>query len=142
MTANETAGSFAIQVDVTEGTAITKTFHMTNNPSSTPISVVSTTVNGDLLNVTSSISSAVENSGSNSVQITTSSPDGFYVGELVKIDGVATAGFNGTYTVASVIDATDFTYTDSNSTSLGISNGGTAVNALAGSQRSMVDSVT
>ena len=105
----------------------------------------SRTVNGDLLNVTSSISSAVETAGSTSVQITTSSADGFYVGELVAITGVGTAAFNGTYTVASVIDSTDFTYTDANfdSSSPGsISNGGTAVNALGGSQRSMVDSVT
>ena len=109
-----------------------------------PVAVTSVTVNGDLLNVTSSITAAVENAGSTSVQITTSSADGFYVGELVQISNVGTAEFNGTYAVASVIDATDFTYTDANfdTNSPGsISNGGTAVNALGGVQRSMVDSV-
>ena len=59
----------------------------------------------------------------------------------MAINGVATTGFNGTYAVVSVIDSTDFTYTDPTA-NLGISNGGTAVNALGGSQRSMVDSIT
>ena len=107
--------------------------------------ISSVVVNGDLLNVTSSILAAVENAGSTTVQITTSSADGFYVGELVQINNVGTAAFNGTYTVASVIDATDFTYTDANfdaSSPGSISNGGSAVNALGGVQRSMVDSLT
>ena len=103
------------------------------------IIVTSKTVNGDLLNVTSSITSVSETG--NSVQVTTTAADGFYVGELVAISGVATTGFNGTYAVVSVIDSTDFTYTDPTA-DLGISNGGTAVNALGGSQRSMVDSIT
>ena len=109
-----------------------------------PVAVTSVTVDGDLLNVTSSITSAVENAGSNTVQITTSSADGFYVGELVQISNVGTAAFNGTYAVTSVVDATDFTYIDTNfdaSSQGSISNGGTAVNALGGVQRSMVDSI-
>ena len=75
------------------------------------------------------------------MQITTAAAHGLYVGELVAINGVGTAGFNGTYAVTAVLDSTDFTYTDPTA-NLGNSNGGTAVNALGGSQRSMVDSIT
>ena len=103
-----------------------------------PITITSRTVNGDLLNVTSTITAAVETG--NSVQLTTSSADGFYVGELVYITGVGNSTFDGTYPVASVIDATDFTYTNPTA-SLGSSSGGSAVNALGGVQRSMVDSI-
>ena len=142
-----TGSPFSFTITATDSVGITasQAYTVAITGSSTPITIVSRTVNGDLLNVTSSISSAVETAGSTTVQITTSSADGFYVGELVQITSVGTAAFNGTYTVASVIDATDFTYTDANfnaSSPGSISNGGSAVNALGGAQRSMVDSIT
>ena len=113
-TATDSPFSFTITATDSVGATGSQAYSVTIASSSTPITIVSRTVNGDLLNVTSSISSAVE-TAEHQVQITTSSADGFYVGELVSITGVGTAEFNGTYTVASVIDSTDFTYTDGTS---------------------------
>jgi hypothetical protein len=46
------------------------------------------------------------------VTVTTSAANTFSVGDQVTISGVSVAGYNGTFTVASVIDSTHFTYTD------------------------------
>ncbi len=48
----------------------------------------------------------------NTVTITTTSPHGFTAGQTVQISGVTTAGYNGTFTITSVPNATSFTYTD------------------------------
>jgi uncharacterized repeat protein (TIGR01451 family) len=59
------------------------------------------------------------------VTITTNTPHTFLVGQSVTISGVGVAGYNGTFTIASVPSPTTFTYTDTN-TGLAASGGGTA----------------
>ena len=59
------------------------------------------------------------------VTITTTSPHGFLTGQSATIAGVGVAGYNGTFTIASVPTTTTFTYTDTN-TGLAASGGGTA----------------
>ncbi len=90
------------------------------------------------------IASASENS-SNVVTITTTSQSGLYVGQLVDITNVGT-GYNGTYTITGT-SADAFTYSVGSSVT-GLSPitpassaGATATAALAGPQRSMVDSI-
>ena len=61
----------------------------------------------------------------NTVTITTTVPHGLVVGQAVTIAGVGVAGYNGTFTVASVPSATTFTYTNPNP-GLPPSGGGTA----------------
>src|SRR5262249_850116 len=62
----------------------------------------------------------------NTVTITTTASNSFVVGESVEIAGVGVAGYNGTFTIASVSqDHTRFTYTNPNS-NLTASGGGTA----------------
>ncbi len=77
---------------------------------------------------TSSITAANE-SGS-TVTITTSAAHGLSLGDYVVIAGVGLSGYNGTFTVASVISTTKFTYTDSTS-GLTASSGGTSTRALS-----------
>jgi hypothetical protein len=72
--------------------------------------------------------------------LTTAAPGGFYPGELVTVAGVSVAGYDGTYSVGSVISPTTFTYT-AGAAGLAAGTGGTATSALAGPQRSMVDSL-
>jgi subtilisin-like proprotein convertase family protein len=60
----------------------------------------------------------------NTVTITTLGQHGFQVGNSVTISGVGVAGYNGTFTVASVTQDS-FTYTDNNITNAGPSGGGT-----------------
>ena len=122
--------NFTVTATDSDGATASQTYSIAINTA--PIAVTGATVNGDLLNAASTITAADETG--NSVQITTAAAHGLYVGELVAINGVGTAGFNGTYAVTAVLDSTDFTYTDPTA-NLGNSNGGTAVNALAGSQR-------
>jgi autotransporter-associated beta strand protein len=61
----------------------------------------------------------------NTVTITTQSPHGFAVGQMVQISGVGTAGYNGTFTILSTTPTT-FTYTDPVA-GLANSGGGTAL---------------
>ena len=61
----------------------------------------------------------------NSVTITTSSALGIQVGQTVTISGVGTAGYNGSFVIASVPSSTTFTYFDATA-SLGSSSGGFA----------------
>ena len=83
--------------------------------------------------------------------VTTASANGYVAGESVIIAGVSAGGttnnaYNGTYVVGTVLSPTSFTYTASAS-GLAAGSGGTAsttaANAglLAGTQRSMVDSI-
>ena len=67
-------------------------------------------------------------SASATATIQTSSPHGLSAGQLVTITGVGVAGYNGTFSVASVIDATHFTYNAANG-GLTASGGGTAAAA-------------
>ena len=60
----------------------------------------------------------------NTVTITTTAAHNFAVGDVVNISGVGVAGYNGTFTIASVPSTTTFTYTDSAS-GLANSGGGT-----------------
>jgi hypothetical protein len=57
------------------------------------------------------ISAATETS--NTVTITTGVPHGFTAGQQVVIAGVTPSGYNGAFTIASIVDSTHFTYTDS-----------------------------
>ncbi len=59
------------------------------------------------------ISAATESS--TTVTITTGVANGFSAGQQVVISGVTQAGYNGTFTIASIIDSTHFTYTDATS---------------------------
>ncbi len=99
-------------------------------------------VGGAVDEISWAIASASENS-SNVVTITTTSQSGFYVGELVDITNIATAGYNGTYTITSTA-SDSFTYSVASSVTVlatDSSGGGMATAALAGPQRSMVDSI-
>ena len=68
---------------------------------------------------------SVASESGNTVTITTSSANNFVAGEEVIIGGVSATGYNGTYTIAKIVDSTHFTYTDSTS-GLGSGTGGTA----------------
>ena len=63
----------------------------------------------------------------NVVSITTAAPHGFIVGQSVTIAGLTPAGYNGTFTVASVPTTTTFTYVDTNSGLTATTTTGTAV---------------
>jgi len=69
-------------------------------------------------------------SASCTATIQTTVAHGFVVGQLVTTSGIGVAGYNGTFTIASVPDATHFTFTAA-SGGLAASGGGTA--AAAGS---------
>jgi hypothetical protein len=75
--------------------------------------------------------------------ITTAAANGFTAGQVVTISGVSVSGYNGIFTIANIVDATDFTYTTAGS-NLNSGSGGTAAlnSLLSGAQRSMVDSIT
>ncbi len=64
------------------------------------------------------------------VTITTSAPHGLSAGQLVTISGVGVAGYNGTFPVVSVPNATQFTYAVGAS-GLAASGGGTAASATS-----------
>jgi hypothetical protein len=61
----------------------------------------------------------------NTVTITTTALNGFTAGDPVKIAGVGVAGYNGTFTIATIVSTTKFTYTDATA-GLAASGGGTA----------------
>src|SRR6266852_2985520 len=67
-------------------------------------------------------------SASATVTIATSAVHGLVAGQSVTISGVGVSGYNGTFGVASVIDATHFTYS-ATAGGLGASGGGTAAAA-------------
>ena len=48
----------------------------------------------------------------NTVTITTTSPHGFVMGQLVAITGVGVGGYNGVFPIVSVVNPTTFTYTN------------------------------
>jgi hypothetical protein len=77
------------------------------------------------ISITSSAKNGATESG-NTVTITTSNPHGLVAGQTVLISGFsgAYAGYNGTFTVASVPSTTTFTYTDT-ITGLGKAGSGT-----------------
>jgi len=62
------------------------------------------------------------------VTIQTAAPHGLTSGQLVTIAGVAVTSYNGTFSVASVLDSTHFTY-NASSGGLAASGGGTAMAA-------------
>ena len=74
---------------------------------------------------TTAVNIATATEVGNTVTITTAAPHGFSVGSVTTIAGVGVAGYNGTFTITSVLSPTTFTYTDS-STGLAASSGGTA----------------
>jgi hypothetical protein len=96
------------------------TFAVVSVPSSTQFTFVSGT-NG----LASSGGGTV---ASSTVTIQTTSPHNLAAGQLVTIAGVGVSGYNGTFSVASVIDSTHFTY-NTYSGGLAASGGGTAMAA-------------
>ena len=69
---------------------------------------------------------AVVTGATQTVTITTTSPHGFAIGQVVTIANVSQTGYNGVYTIASVPSTTTFTYTVTTSLSLSNATGGTA----------------
>src|SRR5262249_53369425 len=65
----------------------------------------------------------------NVVTLTTASPHGLQVGQTVTLAGVAPAGYNGTYTVASVTSNTTFTVALPTNPGTYVSGTGTAATA-------------
>ncbi len=91
--------------------------------------------------VTATISTA--KSSGTTATITTMAPHGFTAGQVVTISGVSVGGYNGTFTIASVLTTNTFTYTTSGSNLSEADNSGSATlnSALDGPQRSVVASV-
>jgi hypothetical protein len=58
----------------------------------------------------STISAASWSSNTDLVTITSAAANNFAVGQTVVIAGMTPSGYNGTYTINSIIDSTDFTY--------------------------------
>ncbi len=81
-------------------------------------------------NLSSSITAA--SWSSNSVTITTAAANNFSVGQTVVISGMAPSGYNGTFTVASVISSTQFTYSLSNNPGTATSFGMATLNLATG----------
>ena len=74
------------------------------------VSVLSTTQFTYIAGATGLANSGGGTAASATVTIQTSAAHGLSVGQLVTISGVGVGGYNGTFSVASVIDATHFTY--------------------------------
>src|SRR6266481_537363 len=92
------------------------------------ISVLSTTQFTYISGATGLANSGGGTTASATVTIQTSAAHGLSAGQLVTTTGVGVAGYNGTFNVASVIDATHFTYYAANG-GLAASGGGTAAAA-------------
>jgi fibronectin-binding autotransporter adhesin len=106
------------------GTAVTLT--ATVSPTITSSTAPTGTVT--FYNDSVTISSAAETT--NTVTITTASPENYVGGDTVSIANVGDANYNGTFTIASVISSTQFTYTDNAITNEAASGGGTAAQVL------------
>ncbi len=74
---------------------------------------------------TSAISAASESGGTVTITMSTANPTGLTMGDGVTINAVSVAGYNGSFTVGTIIDSTHFTYTDP-TTGLAAGSGGTA----------------
>ena len=68
----------------------------------------------------------------NTVTITTTSAHNLSVGNTVTITGVSAAGYNGTWTVASIVSSTKFTYTNPTSGLAASGSGSVACSAING----------
>ncbi len=94
------------------------------------VAVLSATQFTYILGVSGLAASGGGTSASCTATIQTSIPHGFSLGQLVTTSGIGVAGYNGTFTVSSVPDATHFTFTAATG-GLAASGAGTA--AAAGS---------
>src|SRR5579863_1922230 len=92
------------------------------------VSVLSATQFTFIAGATGLANSGGGTSASAAVTIQTSAAHGLSAGQLVTITGVGVSGYNGTFSVASVIDATHFAYYAANG-GLAASGGGTAAAA-------------
>jgi len=92
------------------------------------VSVLSTTQFTYIAGATGLANSGGGTSSSATVTVQTSAAHGLSAGQLVTISGVGVAGYNGTFSVANLIDATHFTYYAA-SGGLAASGGGTATAA-------------
>jgi hypothetical protein len=92
------------------------------------VSVLSTTQFTYITGATGLANSGGGTSASATATIQTTAAHGFSTGQLVGITGVGVAGYNGTFSVASVVDATHFTF-NAYSGGLAASGGGTAAAA-------------
>ena len=107
--------------DGTAGDNYTTTFHVVSGTPApgdvllTPPTVLATVPDfargPNTPNLTIASSNGATESG-NTVTITTTSGHGYTVGQTVVIAGVTVAGYNGTFTIASIPSSTTFTYTD------------------------------
>jgi hypothetical protein len=92
------------------------------------VSVLSSTQFTYIAGATGLANSGGGTSASATVTIQTTAAHGLSAGQLTTISGVGVAGYNGTFSVASVIDATHFSY-NAGSGGLAASGGGTAAAA-------------
>src|SRR5579859_807086 len=93
------------------------TFPVASVPSSTQFTYI--------LGVSGLAASGGGTSASCTATIQTSAAHGFVAGQLVTTSGIGVAGYNGTFSIASVSDSTHFTFTALNG-GLAASGGGTA----------------
>ena len=98
------------------------------NGTFTVLGVLSSTQFTYVAGATGLANSGGGSSASATVTIQTTAAHGLVAGQLVTISGVGIAGYNGTFTVAIVIDSTHFTYV-AGSGGLAASGGGTAAAA-------------
>ena len=82
----------------------------------------------DVLNATAAIAAAGATETGSTVTITTTTNETLAVGQSVTIVGVGVSGYNGKWTVASVISPTKFTFTDTTA-GLAASGGGTVTSS-------------
>jgi hypothetical protein len=81
-------------------------------------------------NLVASVTSITQSGGVPTV--VTSSANNFAVGQSITISGASPSAYNGTYAIASIVNSTTFTYTDSNVTSSTASGTGTITASLNG----------
>ncbi len=98
------------------------------NGTFTVLAAPSTTQFTYVVGATGLASSGGGTAASATVTIQTVATHGFVAGQLVTISGVGVAGYNGTFSVASVVNSTEFTYS-ATSGGLTASGGGTAAAA-------------
>jgi subtilase family serine protease len=82
----------------------------------------------DVLNATAAIAAAGATETGSTVTIATTTAETLAVGQSVTVAGVGVSGYNGKWTVASVINSTQFTFTDTTA-GLAASGGGTVTSS-------------
>ncbi len=117
------AHGFSVGQQVTIAGAGLNGFNGIYTIATAPTANTFTFIDGSGLN-TASIAAASVASGT--VTITTATTTGFTVGQQVTIAGITGTGYNGTYTIASIVSGTKFTYADSGASGTATTTGATA----------------